>query len=62
MPFTAPWMDPEIIIPSEVSQTETDIAYMWNLNMIQINLFTNRNKLTDIEKNLQLQKGREEAT
>ena len=28
MPFSATWMDLEIIILSEVSQ---DIAYMWNL-------------------------------
>ena len=35
MPFATAWMDLEIIIPSEVSQTEEakydDIAYMWNL-------------------------------
>ena len=35
MPFAATWMDMEIIILSEVSQTERqmscDIAYMWNL-------------------------------
>ena len=34
MPFTATWMDLEIIILSEVSQTERqiyDITYMWNL-------------------------------
>ena len=32
MPFTATWMDPEIIILSEVSQKEKDhITYMWNL-------------------------------
>ena len=35
MPFTAIWMDLEIVILSEVSQTEKeesyDIAYMWNL-------------------------------
>ena len=34
MPFTATWMDLEIIILSEVSQTEKDkyhITYMWNL-------------------------------
>ena len=33
-PFAATWMDLEIIILSEVSQTEKDkyhIAYMWNL-------------------------------
>ena len=34
MPFTATWMDLEIIILSEVIQTERqiyDITYMWNL-------------------------------
>ena len=34
MPFTATWMDLEIITLSEVSQTERqiyDITYMWNL-------------------------------
>ena len=34
MPFAATWMDLEIIILSEVSQTEKDkyhdITYMWN--------------------------------
>ena len=43
MPFAATWMDLEIIILSEVSQTEKDkyhITYMWNLiKMIQKNLF-----------------------
>ena len=35
MPFVATWMDLEIIIISEISQTEKDkyhdITYMWNL-------------------------------
>ena len=34
MPFAATWTDLEIVILSEVSQTEKDkydIAYMWNL-------------------------------
>ena len=40
VPFAATWMDLEIIILSEVSQTEKDkchdIPYMWNLKkMIQ---------------------------
>ena len=40
MPFAATWMDLEIIILSEVSQTAKD-KYMWNLKkMIQMNLFT----------------------
>ena len=45
MPFVATWMDPEIIILSEVSQEEKgqilyDIACKWNLKMVQMNLFT----------------------
>ena len=42
MPFAETWMDPEIVIPSEVSQKRktNNIVYMWNLEkMIQINLF-----------------------
>jgi len=34
MPFSATWMDPEIIMLSEVTQTEKNeyhITYMWNL-------------------------------
>ena len=41
MPFAATWVDPEIIILSEVSQRKTilyDIAYTWNLKKIQMNL------------------------
>ena len=46
MPFAATWMDLEITILSEVSQTEKrqmscDITYMWNLKkVIQRSLFT----------------------
>ena len=44
MPFAATWMDLEIIILSEVIQTEKDkynIAYMQNIKkMIQMNLST----------------------
>ena len=46
MPFAATWMDLEIIILSEVSQTEKDkyhgITYMCNVKkkLIQMNLFT----------------------
>ena len=42
MPFAETWMDPEIVIHSEVSQKRktNNIVYMWNLEkMIQINLF-----------------------
>ena len=32
MPFADKWMDPEIVIESEVSQKNTYMnAYMWNL-------------------------------
>ena len=40
--FAAMWLDLEIIILSEISQTENDkyhITYKWNLKMIQISLF-----------------------
>ena len=42
MPFAATWMDLEITILSEVSQTEKNKYYMisLNLNMIQMSLFT----------------------
>ena len=41
MPLRITWMDLEIIILSEVSQTKTSgIGYMWNLKkMTQMNLF-----------------------
>ena len=61
MPFAATRMDPEIVILSEVSQTEKKI-YMISLicgilKIIQGNLFTNRNRLTDIENKLMVTKG-----
>ena len=45
LPFAATQMDLEIVILSEVSQTQKDkyhmiIAYMWNLRNLQMNLFT----------------------
>ena len=45
-------VDLEIIILNEVNQRQmSDISYMKNINkMIQMNLFTNRNRLLDIEK------------
>ena len=50
MPFAATWMDLEMIILSEVSQTERqisfDIAYMQNLKKrIQMNLFTKQKQI-----------------
>ena len=40
MPFAATQMDLEIVILNEVSQISYDITYMWNLNMMEMNLFT----------------------
>ena len=42
MPFAATWMDLEIIILSEISQTDKDKYHMISLTckMIQMNLFT----------------------
>ena len=45
MPFVATWMDLEMIILSQVSQTDKDKYHMISLiveykNMIQMNLFT----------------------
>ena len=59
MSFATTWMNLKIIILSEVSQRKTSITYMWNLKKkkIQMNLFINRNRLTDIENNLMVTKG-----
>lgn len=56
------WMDSEIIILSEASQTEKDkqhyeITNMWNLiKMIQWNL-ENKNRLKDFKLKLRFTKG-----
>ena len=58
MPFAATWMDLEIVILSEVSQTEKeisyDIAYMGNLKKkwYKWTYLQNRNRLTDLENEL----------
>ena len=55
MPFAAIWMDLETIILSEVSQRKTSITYHMICEIskiVQINLFTNRIRLTGIETNL----------
>ena len=59
MPLAATWMDLEIIILSEVSQTEKDKYHVILLTsgiqkkMTQMNLFTKQNRLTDVETNKQ---------
>ena len=63
VPFAATWMDLEIIILSEVSQTEKDkchdIPYMWNLKkMIQWTYIQNRNRPTDIKNKHGYQRGK----
>ena len=62
MPLAATWMDLEITILSEVSQTKTNIIwyhlYVEYKKMIQMNLYLqNRNRLTDIENKLIVTKG-----
>ena len=53
MSFAAIWMDLEIIILSKLGRDKYDIAYMWNLKkQKKTNLFTNRNRPTDIENEL----------
>ena len=53
MPFSATRLDLEIVILSEMSQREKDnyiITYTQKLKkVIHMNLFTNRNKATDLE-------------
>ena len=64
MPFAATWIDLEIIILSEVSQTEKDeyhmISHIGNLKKKDTNeiILQNRNRSTDIENKLKVTKGR----
>ena len=59
---TATWMD--LDYHTKWSKTEKDkyhITYMWNLKkMIQMNLFTNRNRVTDVENKLMVTRGKGE--
>ena len=59
IPFAATWI--EMIMLSEVNQIKQisqDTTYIWNLkNMIQMNLFTKQNRLTDIENKLMVYEG-----
>ena len=64
MPFAAAWMDLEIIILSEVSQTEKDKYHMISLvcveskKMIQINLYTKHIDPKTQKTNLWLPEGK----
>ena len=65
MPFAATQMDLEIIILSEVSQTEKDkyhIAYMWNLKKwYKWTYLQNRDRVTDVENKLMVTGGKGEV-
>ena len=62
MPLAATWMDLEIIILNEISETEKDkydITYVWNLKkkkMRQMNLFT-KQKQTQREQTYNYKRG-----
>ena len=58
MPFAATRMDLEIVILGEVSQISYDITYMWNLNMMEINLFTKQKQTQTQKINLWLPRGK----
>ena len=55
MPFAATWMDLEIVILSEVSQTEKDkhmTLYVESKKRLQMNLSSKHNRVTDLESKL----------
>ena len=60
-PFAATWMDPEIITLSKASQKEKKyhmiLLICGILNTTQMNSSMDRNRLTDIEKRLEVAKG-----
>ena len=56
MPFATTWMDLEITMLSQ--RQIYDITYIWNLKkMIEMNLFTNRNRFKDLASELIFTKG-----
>ena len=63
MPFAATWMDLEIVILSEVNQTEKDkyrdIAYMRNLKNDTNELIYKKETDTDLENKLMVTVGRD---
>ena len=56
MPFAATWMDLEIITLGK-DKYHVIITFMWNLIIIQKNLFIKQNRLTDFEIKLKVTKG-----
>ena len=66
LPFAATWMGLENTILSEVSQTEKDKYCMISLicgiqKIIQMNLHTKRNRLTETESKLMVTKEKREG-
>ena len=61
MPSAPTRMYPVIITPNEVSQRKTNTVWyhlhVGSKNIIQMNLFTSRDRLTDIENQLMVTKG-----
>ena len=57
MPFAATWMHLESVIFSE-RQVSYDIAYTESKRLIQMNLFTKQNSLTDVENKTKGEKRR----
>ena len=63
MPFSATWMVDEpkdYHAKSSKSDRGRRISHdihMWNLKLIQMNIFTNRNRFTDTENKLMITKG-----
>ena len=65
MPFAAIWMELEIVILSQVTQTEKDryhdITCTWNLKkMVQINVFKKQKQSYGCRKQTQGQQGERE--
>ena len=56
MPFAATWMDIEIVILGEVNQAKTNTTcyylHVESKNMVQVNLLTKQNQVTDVKNNL----------
>ena len=57
MPFAATWMDFDLVVLSEVSQTQKDkyhVTNMWNLKKEggKMNFLQNRSRVTDVEHKL----------